>query len=62
MMKPLEIQLVQGKETKGTYRYESPDPNAMITTLYIRKDAFAGKPAPQAIRLVVEDASTQPQG
>lgn len=58
-MKPIEIELIQGKETKGTYRYESGDPNAAITTLYIRKEAFSQGAAPRTIRLVVEEANVE---
>jgi len=55
-MKPIEIKLTIGKETKGTYRYETAEPDAVVSTLYVRKSAVGeGKP-PQAIRLVVEAA------
>jgi hypothetical protein len=54
-MQSFEVRLVQGKETKGTYRYENDEADAAITTLYIRKGAFAGGSAPRAIRLVVEE-------
>jgi hypothetical protein len=53
-MQTLEVRLVQGKETKGTYRYETADPNAVVSTLYIRKSAFAGGSVPEAIVLKIE--------
>ena len=49
----IEIKLAIGKKTKGTYRYEA-EPDAAITTLYVRKSAFDGENPPQTIRLVVE--------
>jgi len=54
-MQSFEIELTQGKETKGTYRYENSEPNAVITTLYIRKEAFPGGHPPKAIRVIVEE-------
>ena len=53
-MQTLTVRLVQGKETKGTYRYETADPNAIVSTLYIRKSAFAGGSVPKAIVLKIE--------
>ena len=38
------------KETKGTYVYGCPD--GVITTIYIKKEAF-DKPAPREIRVLV---------
>jgi hypothetical protein len=54
-MQSFEIELIQGKETKGTYRYESAAADAVITTLYIRKEAFPGGHPPRAIRVLVEE-------
>ena len=51
----IEVTLAIGKETKGTYRYENVEPDAAVSTLYVRKSAIEGKP-PSRIRLVVEAA------
>jgi hypothetical protein len=51
----IEVTLAIGKETKGTYRYENAEPDAAVSTLYVRKSAIEGKPPP-AIRLIVETA------
>jgi hypothetical protein len=53
-MQTIEVRLAQGKETKGTFRYETDDPNAAVSTLYIRKSAFAGGSVPKAIVLKIE--------
>lgn len=55
-MKPIEIKLALEKETKGTYRYETADDNAAVSTLYVRKGALGDGKPPQAIRLVIEAA------
>lgn len=49
----LRVKLNFTKETPGTYRFDAADPNAPITSLYIRK---AGLPpgAPKAITVTVE--------
>ncbi len=57
-MQPIEVQLKLGKETKGTYRYETDDDGAVITTLYVRKSAFEGDKAPKSIRLIVETGNS----
>lgn len=36
-MKPITVTLDKGKETKSTFRLDSPDPNAPITSVYVRK-------------------------
>lgn len=46
----LLIEMMQDKETKGTFRYSSVDPDARITTLYVRKD---GTPPPARIVITV---------
>ena len=51
----IEVTLTLGKETKGTYRYENVEPDAAVSTLYVRKSAVEGKPPP-VIRLIVETA------
>ncbi len=55
-MKPITVTLEKGKETKGTYRFDSPDPNASITSIYVRKNAFADGPVPKRIVLTVAEA------
>ena len=54
-MKPITVTLNKGKETKGTYRFDSPDPNAPITSVYVRKSAFEGGAVPQRIVLTVAE-------
>jgi hypothetical protein len=49
----IEITLKLGKETKGTYRYETDEAEAAVSSLYVRKSSIEGKP-PSVIRLVVE--------
>jgi hypothetical protein len=41
--------LDKGKETKGTYRFDAPDPNAAIASVYVGKTAFEGGSAPERI-------------
>ena len=43
------------KETKGTYCFDSADPDAPVANLYVRKSAFGGGPAPRRITLVIEE-------
>lgn len=54
-MKPITVTLEKGKETKGTYRFDSPDPNAPITSLYVRKSAFADSAVPARVVLTVAE-------
>lgn len=53
-MKRVVVTLEQVKETKGTYRFDSPDPDAPVANVYVRKSAFGGGPAPRRITLVIE--------
>ena len=55
-MKRVVVILEQVKETKGTYRFDSPDPDAAVANVYVRKSAFGDAPAPRRITLVIEDA------
>jgi hypothetical protein len=55
-VKPITVTLDKGKETKGTYRFDSPDPNAVITSIYVRKTAFDGGAVPTRILLTVAEA------
>ncbi len=54
-MKAITVTLEKGKETKGTYRFDSPDPNAPITSIYVRKSAFEGSAVPARIVLTVQE-------
>ncbi len=58
-MKRIVVTLEQVKETKGTYRFDSPDPDAPVANVYVRKSAFGSEPAPRRITLVIE-ASNEP--
>ncbi len=53
-MQQVVVTLEQVKETKGTYRFDSPDPDAPAANVYVRKSAFGSGPAPRRITLVVE--------
>jgi hypothetical protein len=55
-MKRVVVTLEQVKETKGTYRFDSPDPDAAVANVYVRKSAFGDAPAPRRITLVIEEA------
>ncbi|HLH76787.1 MAG TPA: hypothetical protein VKV28_08280 [Candidatus Binataceae bacterium] len=57
-MKPITVVLDKGKETKGTYRFDSPDPNAPITSVYVRKTAFEGGAVPERIVLTAASADS----
>ncbi len=57
-MKPITVTLEKSKETKGTYRFDSPDPNAAITSIYVRKSAFDGGKVPPRITLTVAEAQS----
>jgi hypothetical protein len=54
-LKPISVSLEKSKETKGTYRFDSPDPNAAITSVYVRKSAFDGSTVPKRIVLTVQE-------
>ncbi len=53
-MKPISVTLEKSKETKGTYRFDSADPNAPITSVYVRKSAFDSGAVPKRIVLTVQ--------
>ena len=55
-MNPITVTLEKSKETKGTYRFDSPDPNAPITSIYVRKTAFDAGKVPSQITLTVAEA------
>lgn len=50
--KPVTVNMALARETKNTFRFET-DPDAAITTLYVRKDAFKDGKAPEKITVVV---------
>ena len=52
-MKPTIVTLEKGKETKGTFRFDWPDPNTPITSLCVRNSAYEGSMVPKAIVLAV---------
>jgi hypothetical protein len=41
--------------TKRTYRFDLSDPNAPITSVYVRKSAFADSAVPKRIVLTVNE-------
>ena len=55
-MKPISVTSEQSKETKGTCRFDSADPNAAITSVYVRKSAFDGGAVPKRIVLTLAEA------
>ena len=54
-MKTISVTLEKSRETKGTYRFDSADPNAPITSLYVRKSAFSDGTVPKRIVLTVDE-------
>jgi hypothetical protein len=54
-LEPITVTLEQSRETKGTDRFDSPDPNAVITSIYVRKIAFDGGPVTKRIVLTVAE-------
>ena len=57
-LKPITVTLEKSKETKGTYRFDAPNPDAAITSVYVRKSAFAGATVPARIVLSVTEAES----
>ena len=53
-MEPIKVPMVLKKTTKGTYVYDANFENAAITTVYVKKAAFADKP-PTDITLTISD-------
>jgi hypothetical protein len=41
---PITLELAYSRSTKTTNVFTSDDPNAAVTTLYVRKDALAEPP------------------
>lgn len=52
----VEFEMTLARETKGTYRYESDEEDAPVTTLYVRKSAFESAAAPDTITLTITPA------
>ena len=55
----LKIKMTKGKETPGTQVYVAPKVDAdgnqnAVTSVYVIKDAFGGKPAPDSVTVTVE--------
>lgn len=53
----LSITMTKTKETKGTYVYsaDTQEGEDIVQTLYIKKDAFKGKKAPEFITVTVSE-------
>lgn len=59
----MKVRMILERETKGAVRYQEvdgagqpitqSDPGCVIGTLYIRKSALAGKPAPDRIYISI---------
>jgi len=47
------VSLLHTKETKNTYRFDSPEDDCPIPSLYVRKSAFKGGTVPESITVVV---------
>ena len=56
-MKPIQISLVYEKSTKGTHVFVDRSDTAVVPTLYVRKQAFAGAEPPKVITVVIDDVS-----
>jgi hypothetical protein len=54
-VKPISVTLEKTKETKGTYRFDSSNPDAPITSVYVKKGAFDGGAVPKRIVLTVAE-------
>ncbi len=55
-MDKLELKFSREKETKNTWRYKEDESEfeASVGTLYVRKEAL-GEPAPQRLKVVIEE-------
>ena len=54
-MKSISVTLEKSKETKGTYLFDSPDPNAAVTSVYVRKSEFDSGAVPKRLVITVRD-------
>ena len=55
-MKATTVVLNQTKETKTTFRFDADAPDAVVTSVYVKKQAFEGAPVPRQISLRIEPA------
>lgn len=49
----VKVRMRLSRETKGTFVYEATKEDAVITTLYVKKDAY--EDAPENILVIVKD-------
>jgi len=55
---PITVALERSKETSGIYRLDSPDENALITSLYVRGNSFEASRFPEDdVRTMHEESS-----
>jgi hypothetical protein len=54
-VKPISVTLEKRNETERTHRFDSPDPNAPITSVYLRKSAFDSGAVQKRIVLTVQE-------
>lgn len=47
----MNVAMTLDKETKGTFRLKADDPNAVITTLYIEREAMKDAPTELTVSL-----------
>jgi len=48
-----EYEIQPDKETPGCYRYARVGGDQGVVTLYVRKDALGGQPAPKRLQMVL---------
>jgi hypothetical protein len=51
--KPIVVKFNYLKDTPGTYRFEEEDPEGLVRTLYIRKDAYPDG-APKKLEVTIK--------
>ncbi len=54
-----DYQLEPAKETPGCYRYMQVGGDPGVATLYLRKDALRGEPAPLRLQMVLTPTGAQ---
>lgn len=52
-MDQIKVVLEKSKETTGTFVYSTPDREAAVTSVYIKKSAMGGDP-PQRVTVTVD--------
>ena len=57
----ISVTLTKTKETKGTYVYtaDTEESDDVLSTLYIKKQAFKGKEAPRFITVNIIDGQSE---